>query len=789
MSKYVHIILFPILLFAQNSSLQLKYQEYYPFHEKLETPMPTIECNENGKNCQFVSHEEDNLAKFKSLLFETERQEDVNSLQFLNSPLGRYYQSLKSFVEIQESFKSCQEDSKMFTEEALSDSLQRLSANAARSSLLENCESLQDQQILEQKNLGFINEFVELQLGNELILDSLKRSITARIAFEKKFSNQEITREQFAQELLNDLCLGITRVRTSGGRRVRNSQGNICSDKDNNLLKMLIEESILQLSGPKNIPTPMGPGQIRNDLNSRIAQMNYTLQEFNRKKDELQRSWEVEDIEDERTYQKDPVSSRRYTRQIAPRKRRARQQELSQLKGEAYDEYVRLYSSLHDDGAGHLLQTNAVKTSSNITRLEEMSSKWLGFAGFEPEVLSDENTDFPLLHPIDDAVVGRAVRESLSRTKGQVQDLLARRRDGNPRNHVENLEYLIMANPTSAGHVLINNPQYANKLCEILQGMAVSERNRTMLEFGTFMVLGVGITIAGIGTLGGALPMAATLAGVVGGVALTVAEQSYMLHESARYRRRQTAILNAYLSGTGDDQSIEEIRSNWQKMLESDHFAKMGQWFGLFDILGVPHAARAGAFLKLANTIDGLETGLSKTWKLLYLISKEDSYILSIRGLMEHYSREQIGSLLNFLATLSKDKQVSLLQSLGQLTSGDLNAFSQLQSVRRVLSREEQSVLNDITAGNTSRRVVSSLAIDIARGPTRATSVAELKQVYHSLKLNDEQWAAISALSENNKNILLNYINSKGYTEDEIQDFFSFVRRDDNIFDINKICR
>ena len=162
-------------------------------------------------------------------------------------------------------------------------------------------------------------------------------------------------------------------------------------------------------------------------------------------------------------------------------------------------------------------------------------------------------------------------------------------------------------------------------------------------------------------------------------------------------------MLNAYLAELGDDQTIDQIRASWQSVIESEYHANASLWFGIFDAIGVPQAAQAGAFFRLIRTIDGLD-GSSAINKLIYLISKNGTFIKTVRKLMEQYPKEKTGDLLNFIAQLPRRKQRAILNELSRAPNLDSLIFlGRSHRIRNILAEEE---LNSLAHIITDRRSI-----------------------------------------------------------------------------------
>ena len=306
-------------------------------------------------------------------------------------------------MDIRRNFDDCRSNARAFTEGNLEENLERLSANTAVSHFKGQCESLFDESILSNELFGLMDDIAEYSLENELILDSLKRSIEARISFEQKFNDKNLVSSSFQKDLINELCRKRDDKATRPNRgtrklallsaRQQNIESNTCSLQDRAVLNKIVRQQTGRISRLQSPPHIMNSQKVAADLNSRITKLNDILKSYNREKTEQQSLWEREDAEN--------ANNRHYRLRQLPRKRIARKKELLRLKKAAFDEYHRVRASLHESGAGNLLQTDVIKNAAKSNELEQISAKWLGLGGFELTVLDEAEEVFPLLDTID----------------------------------------------------------------------------------------------------------------------------------------------------------------------------------------------------------------------------------------------------------------------------------------------------------------------------------------------------------------------------------------------------
>ena len=640
--KYLLLFFFTssFLSSQQNDSLLLeRYVTLSPYHDHLKKPVIT-ETHEKGKrNLDFKL--EDDLEKFEQLLEDTREEQDITSPAFLSSPLGKAYRSLENFLDVHQNLNQCrQSNPRPSTSERLDQLLNRFSLNASSSEAEGPCEYNKRQDILSNAELGFMNGVIEAQLEQELFLDALTRSLQSRVHYEKQWGKDDITSASFQNKLLYNLCYAYP-----------------CSSEDRALLETTLEEVVAQVSSLESL-TPMNEVEVNEDINERIDRLNHILESYTQEKEKLEREWEETDAPHQ-SWQQANFGN------VISRRRRIRKEKLLELKKEVWERYQSEYQFLYGDGAGDLLQTHVVREGSGITQLEELRARFFGIRGFEEKVLK-KTDDFPSLRYIKIDTSRKALEESFSRTEEQVRELLEMKRQSHSENRLDNITHMLTVSPGSAGHVLLNNPQYADIYCSLSQDIARKERRKAILETGTYLVIGGGIAVAGILTAGTALPLAATIGALAVAGTFTAGDIIYRRNEARRNRELQEDLLNAFLAGTGDDMSLEDIRRTWRDFVENDYNKKAAFWFGAFDVLGIPHAARAGTLLRLSKTLTTVDTAAKGGRALLFNISGKNRYVKWLKNLMENHPKEEVSALLNSLAALPSRKQRSFLDVISQ---------------------------------------------------------------------------------------------------------------------------
>ena len=351
------------------------------------------------------------------------------------------------------------------------------------------------------------------------------------------------------------------------------------------------------------------------DINYRISRLNSILEDYNEERKELENKLALEEqnINQEENLSLPEQRKRDHNRSL---KRKKLQDELKRLKRIFFLDYKQELSLLHANGAGALLQTDVIRNQSKFKELEQITTKNLGLSGFEEAELTHKE-DFPLLKPIDDHIARSAKRETLLRIDKQIQTLLSDQRnkhkiDQEYLDRIQNvsseeekqnlnkwyqeqrfdrLSKLILSNPKTISPVLLNSPEYSSLLCEIADKIEKDEKFKETLKTGLFIGSALGSVVVGTLTAGtGAPPTLAATASLATAVGVTAADFTLRMKEMSRHSRNQEAMLNAYLSQTGDEQSIVDIRKEWKLAFTQGVHAKWTLALGTFDLYRIGSA-------------------------------------------------------------------------------------------------------------------------------------------------------------------------------------------------------
>ena len=261
---------------------------------------------------------------------------------------------------------------------------------------------------------------------------------------------------------------------------------------------------------------------------------------------------------------------------------------------------------------------------------------------------------------------------------------------------IEKMEHMLITNPSIIGYILKNKPEYAEVICQVVQNISEENRNRMMIEAISYTVVGAGLATASILTMGGVLPVTAMLIAAGVGVGFSTADYVFQVSEIQRHKDLHKQMLDAYLSGGGNEQSIDDMREAWTEVLQVDYASKVTLGLGIADLLVVPGAARAGAFLRISHKTSTFNNRIMEGKKLLRSIVANNSSVKTIRDLLNTYPKEDVGHFLSFVSTLNPTQQKQMINQLNtlsknkNLSADDLVDFAQSKNITSILSTNQQ---------------------------------------------------------------------------------------------------
>ena len=438
------------------------------------------------------------------------------------------------------------------------------------------------------------------------------------------------------------------------------------------------------------------------DINYRIANLNSILEDYNEQRKDLEEKWTLEN-QNLRKREGLNLPERRKADHEYSLKRKKFEDELKRLKKTVFLEYKQELALLHASGAGSLLQTKSVRNQSNFKELERIASKALGILGFEEAELTHPE-EFPLLKLIDDYTAHLAKQEALSRIDQQIQTLLTDQRDKHnidqeyldriqqassekekqdlqewyQDQRFDRLSKLILLNPKTTSSTLLNNPEYSSILCKTIHKIEKNKEFKDMLKTALFIGSASGSVAIAILTAGIGVPAPLTIASaVIVGTGLTLTDFTLRVFESNRHSRNQENLLNTYLSQTGDDQSIEDIRTEWKSSIKEQYHAGWALALGTFDISRIGSAVKKIKLHK--NSSANIPTLQTQNNQLQRIITENDQYKEAIESLLQQHSIRSVQRLLHNVRRLPVDQQKTVLDSFSRIAhhnSFDLTAFS-----------------------------------------------------------------------------------------------------------------
>ena len=732
-----------------------QYEALQPFHENMAIIMPEEKCNNVNKNskvkkdCWIDIKWEDHSEPLEKLLLDTENSLDTSNPDFIHTPLGQKYQHLKSLIDLHKRLKSCSTNNSVVDDDILYRTQSNTSLTLENPDMCKPVSSNPEKSIallgshLEQINSS--NRIAESSFEDNLFSQALKTSIQARINFTKQVGTDNINTQTFKQTLLDKFCTRDISISTSRGKRSK--KGQVCTEKDKEILNNLIESAVnstnnkelvqhptklshqeeicfttrrkkectntntyeFQSTPPKfaeegqmdSLPTPV----IVADINERIANLNLILEDYNEQKKELEEKWALENPKLKKYSNLPERKTEEYEYAL---KRKKFNDELKMLKKTFFLEYKQELALLHTGGSGSLLQTDAIRNKSNFKEIEKITSKGLGLLGFE-EVELTHKEDFPLLQPIDDRTARLAVQESLQRIDQHIENLLSDQRNKHKVDQqylerlqenssedlkkwyndqrFERLSKLILFNPQILNSTLLNKPEYSSILCMTASRIAKDQKFKEILKSGIFIGAAVGAITIALLTAGAGAPASFTSAlSMAAGVGVAATDITLRVSEVNRHSRNQEDLLNAYLSQTGDHQSIEDIRKEWKSKVKEQFHTGWAIALGTFSIFKISSAIKKGTFTKKEHPTPTLQV---QNDQLPRIITENSQYIRPIQDLLQKYPLRSVQRLLRSTKRLPPDQQRTVLDSFSKITKHDsfnLTAFT--REIKKSASKE-----------------------------------------------------------------------------------------------------
>ena len=332
--------------------------------------MPVEKCSSSGgrrhkKKCHLELEWQDSPEKFYQLLALTEKNLDMTDAKNLASPLGMQYLALKNFMVIYEDLMHCGQNQISLGQHYFQENISLLLASSSQSQIINPCsQALTLVPPPLGKLIGDVSNPITQshsdlplasQVEEELLLESLSKSVETKIEFTKRFSPQGLkgfSQSNFSHHICPTTVLVPSKVtrKTRRDRRKKPTK-NICDKQGLGLLKTSIQKGMRKAHDSP--VTAMSHQAIANDLNQRIVKTNAILKDYSQIRQKLQKQLREE-------LQGKSFDNSRYNRERRiPRIKQRYQNELLRLKRKALEHWHLEFKSQHSSGAGELLQTDA----------------------------------------------------------------------------------------------------------------------------------------------------------------------------------------------------------------------------------------------------------------------------------------------------------------------------------------------------------------------------------------------------------------------------------------------
>ena len=655
---------------ANQEYLLKKYQVLQPYHESLREPMPVKQCKYHSrkqrrtkqKQCRIEIEYEAQPQKLQDLLKETENSFDTSELKFLSSNLGKEYQHLKSFMNIYNEMEKCRVNSPEPEDAAMTFRFEEGASEALFTSTCESCHSQTNQTI---KTLFSLFDTQNMSLKESAFQDqisaqALEKNIQSRVLMASKFMKDDFHSPAFTNKLVKELC----------------QPNGLCPEKTKNLLKHLIDTEKNKIAN-----TSTSTPNVLQTVNQHIAGLNSILEEYNSNRESL--------LEQQRQEKKN-LSGHTASRGRLNKIQTKYAAKLKKLKESVFRKYQAELAQRYSTDIGRILRTQTIHTSAGFIGLEKMNSKLLGIQGFEETVLTHKDP-FPRLSPINSQTAKTALNESFSRANESIRNILSLNKQKHEDNknykhqlsqtlsqkekkeldewykskRIANIEEILIIHPDIISQSLTRYPEYSSIVCTAVSNISKDEKKKALIKNSiTFAGAAGSVAVAVIAPYVGLTGLPVMLAAT--SVALTSAVVDYTLRTTgaSEHRALKEKMLNAYLSETGDHQSIEDIRYEWRRALAEDLHARWAIGFGLFDITRAGTAIRttvsAGRHIRKTNTA----SQITKNRILLSNISQNKKHERALLDLLDTHSQLEVRNFLRAAALFPPKKQRFILNEL-----------------------------------------------------------------------------------------------------------------------------
>ncbi len=687
-------ILFPIYLFILSSAALAdeteqflkKYHFFQPYYDSIREPMPVKRCEnssikhgrKNQERCWMEIEYEHHPQKLQNLLAETETHFETSDPKFLSSSLGKEYKHLKHFMNIYNKMKNCKEGRILEEPDAVS-MINRFEEGASEAVSFSNCESCHSKRNQIKQTFSAVlqqtqnSPTAESNLQNEILSQALEKSIKARILMESRLKEDNLKKSFFASSAMRLFC------------RPNNGVKNICSEQETELLRKIIEKERTK-SLASSTAKPLTLEDTTKYLNRHISRLNNILREYN-----TSRKMILEEKQKESAKLSSHIANRPALHKIKEKYTTA----LKRLKNSSFREYQETLAQIYSTELGAVLRTKSIHSAAGFLELEKMNSKLLGIQGFEETILTNKDA-FPLLKPIEDKLTRTALSEYFSRSNASIHSLLSQKQqkqkedeeyhsrlqtaagnrekkklaDQYKSKRIRDIEELLQVHPDIVSLSIVKTPQHSSIICTAVKNISDRRKRQNFIKDSITISSAVGsAAVAVIAPYLGVVGLPVLLAS--SGVAVTSAVADYTLRYkgASQHRELKEKMLNAYLSQTGDNQSIDDIRQEWRLALAEDLHAKWAVGFGLFDLTRTGWAMRQTLVHTTKKIRNTTAVQITKNRILLNNISQNKAYETALLNLLDTHSQLEVRNFLRAAALFPPKKQALVLKELPNMAA------------------------------------------------------------------------------------------------------------------------
>jgi hypothetical protein len=369
----------------------------------------------------------------------------------------------------------------------------------------------------------------------------------------------------------------------------------------------------------------------------------------------------------------------------------------------AFGEYVAGYLQEASSSDGNLLLTDSLKKDIGGLRLledgdlEEKTGKQTKFTFKNHKLIEDADQIKESVDEVKEKINDQISQlKKMSSGKSKQYDALKGKdfqswglgadKGEWKKSRLEHIKKLVKTNPAAVGQILLENPEYAKIVCEMIQIIEEDDKDDASSDKAWMwggIIVGGALALTGIGAGVGAALIAGSVAtatlttiatgAFVAGVVVGGGEATYWGKRAYEHDREIREVEQAYFAGNSDTHSIITARESLTKFKDARFDAALALGFALADVgaLKVLGAVGKGA----AKTTSGLARASAKTLspkqvdnltkiyrKALEAGSK--SRVLKTIKLLGKNGAEKMDRFFTFLAQASDATRIKILEKI-----------------------------------------------------------------------------------------------------------------------------